>query len=60
MGEMQMPDGGTMSMAWTLMPGQTWLSAAGSFLGMWVLCVGSIVIAVWSATTTERATRRAY
>jgi predicted metal-binding membrane protein len=36
MGEMSMPGGWTMSMAWMLMPGQTWASAGASFLGMWV------------------------
>lgn len=39
-----MPGGGTMSMAWTLMPGQTWLSAAGSFLGMWVLMMVAMML----------------
>ena len=33
MGEMPMPGGWTMSMAWMRMPGQTWPSAAASFLG---------------------------
>src|SRR5215207_7650271 len=37
MHEMPMPDGWTMSMMWTRMPGQTWACAAASFLGMWVL-----------------------
>jgi predicted metal-binding membrane protein len=37
MGEMPMPGGWTMSMAWMLMPGQTWLEAAASFLGMWIV-----------------------
>jgi hypothetical protein len=32
MGEMPMPGGWTMSMAWMRMPGQTWPSAAASFL----------------------------
>ncbi len=36
MGQMPMPGGWTMSMAWMRMPGQTWLEAAASFLGMWV------------------------
>ena len=36
MGEMPMPGGWTMSMAWMRMPGQTWPGAAASFLGMWV------------------------
>lgn len=33
---MSMPGGWTMSMAWMLMPGQSWLGAWVSFLGMWV------------------------
>ncbi len=37
MGEMPMPGGWTMSMAWMRMPGQTWPGAAASFLGMWVV-----------------------
>jgi len=32
---MPMPGGWTMSMAWMRMPGETWLGAAASFLGMW-------------------------
>ena len=34
---MTMPGGWTMSMAWMLMPGQTWPGAAASFLGMWLV-----------------------
>src|SRR5262249_7145813 len=37
MGDMPMPGGWTMSMAWMRMPGQTWPGAAASFLGMWVV-----------------------
>jgi predicted metal-binding membrane protein len=37
MGGMPMPGGWTMSMAWMRMPGQTWPSAAASFLGMWMV-----------------------
>src|SRR5213592_3426199 len=37
MGEMPMPGGWTMSMAWMRMPGQTCPGAAASFLGMWVV-----------------------
>jgi predicted metal-binding membrane protein len=44
MGEMPMPGGGTMSMAWTLMPGQTWPGAAASFLGMWVLMMVAMML----------------
>ena len=35
MRDMPMAGGWTMSMAWMRMPGQTWLGAAASFLGMW-------------------------
>jgi predicted metal-binding membrane protein len=44
MGEMPMPGGWTMSMAWMLMPGQTWLSAAASFLGMWVVMMVAMML----------------
>jgi len=37
MGDMPMPGGWTMSMAWMRMPGQTWPAAAAAFLGMWVV-----------------------
>lgn len=33
---MEMPGGWTHSMMWMRMPGQTWLAAAASFIGMWV------------------------
>jgi len=35
MGGMRMAGGWTMAMTWMRMPGQTWLGAAASFLGMW-------------------------
>ena len=44
MGEMPMPGGWTMSMAWMLMPGQTWLGAAASFLGMWVVMMVAMML----------------
>lgn len=37
MSAMPMPGGWKMSMAWMRMPGQTWLSAAASFVGMWTV-----------------------
>jgi len=36
-GGMEMPGGWTMSMAWMRMPGQTWLDAGATFLGMWTV-----------------------
>jgi predicted metal-binding membrane protein len=44
MGEMQMPGGGTMSMPWMPMPGQTWPIAAASFLGMWVVMMVAMML----------------
>src|SRR5438552_6197410 len=44
MGEMPMPDGWTMSMAWMRMPGQTWPGAAASFLGMWVAMMVAMML----------------
>jgi predicted metal-binding membrane protein len=44
MGEMTMPGGWTMSMAWMPMPGQTWLGAAASFVGMWVVMMVAMML----------------
>src|SRR6476660_8932229 len=44
MGEMKMPGGWTISMAWMRMPGQTWLDAAASFLGMWVVMMVAMML----------------
>ena len=44
MGGMTMPGGWTMSMAWMRMPGQTWLHAATSFLGMWVVMMVAMML----------------
>jgi predicted metal-binding membrane protein len=44
MGEMPMPGGWTMSMAWTRMPGQTWPGAAASFLGMWIVMMVAMML----------------
>src|SRR5207253_1039097 len=50
MGEMPMPGGWTMSMAWMRMSGQTWPGAAASFLGMWVVMMaGSLQLTAWKA-----------
>jgi len=43
-GEMLMPGGWTMSMAWMRMPGQTWPVAAASFLGMWVVMMVAMML----------------
>jgi predicted metal-binding membrane protein len=44
MGEMPMPGGWTMSMAWMRMPGQTWPGAAASFLGMWFVMMVAMML----------------
>lgn len=44
MGDMPMPGGWTMSMAWMRMPGQTWLGAAASFLAMWVVMMVGMML----------------
>jgi predicted metal-binding membrane protein len=44
MGGMPMPGGWTMSTAWVRMPGQTWLGAAGSFLGMWIVMMAAMML----------------
>src|SRR5262249_38901927 len=43
-GEMAMPGGWTMSMAWMRVPGQTWPGAALSFLGMWVVMMVTMML----------------
>ncbi len=44
MGEMPMPGDWTMSMAWMRLPEQTWLGAAASFLGMWVVMMVAMML----------------
>jgi len=68
MGGMPMPGGWKMSMVWMTMSGQTWLHAAASFLGMWiVMMVGmmlpSLVPMLWryrQAVTGTSVTRRGW
>jgi predicted metal-binding membrane protein len=61
MGEMPMPGGWTMSMAWMRMPGQTWPGAAVSFLGMWIvmmvaMMLPSLMPMLWRYRQTVRRT----
>jgi predicted metal-binding membrane protein len=44
MGEMPMPGGWTMSMAWMRTPGQTWSITAASFLSMWVVMMVAMML----------------
>jgi predicted metal-binding membrane protein len=41
---MPMPGGWTMSMAWMRMPGQSWLCAAATFLGMWTVMMVAMML----------------
>ena len=41
---MPMAGGWTMSMAWMRMPGQTWLSAGESFVGMWAVMMVAMML----------------
>jgi predicted metal-binding membrane protein len=43
-GEMPMPGGWMMSMAWMRMPGQTWPVAAASFLAMWTVMMVTMML----------------
>src|ERR1700704_5173124 len=44
MGEMPLPDGWRMSMAWMRMPGQTWPGSTASFLGTWVVMMVAMML----------------
>jgi predicted metal-binding membrane protein len=44
MGEMTMPGGWTMSMAWMRLPGQTWPGVAASFVGMWLVMMMAMML----------------
>jgi predicted metal-binding membrane protein len=44
MSDMPMPGGGSMSMMWMPMPGQTWLGTATSFLGMWTPMMAAMML----------------
>ncbi len=44
MGEIPMPGGWTLSMAWMRMPGQTWPGTMAAFLGMWVVMMVAMML----------------
>ena len=44
MGEMTMPGGWTLSMAWMWMPTGTWFGSATSFLGMWIVMTVAMML----------------
>jgi predicted metal-binding membrane protein len=41
---MPMPGDWTMSMAWMRMPGQTWLGATATFMGMWIVMMVAMML----------------
>jgi predicted metal-binding membrane protein len=43
-GDMPMPGGWTMSMAWMRMPGQTWPNVAASFLALWIVMMVAMML----------------
>jgi len=43
-GGMPMPGGWVMSMAWMRMGGQTWLGASTTFMGMWIVMMGAMML----------------
>jgi predicted metal-binding membrane protein len=43
-GDMPMPGGWKMSMAWMRMPGQTWPAAVASFLAMWIVMMIAMML----------------
>ncbi|SRR6266498_3935407 len=43
-GGMQMPGGWRMSMVWMKMPDQSWVTAAASFTGMWVVMMMAMML----------------
>jgi predicted metal-binding membrane protein len=43
-GGMAMPGGWTMSMAWMRMPGQTWVDATATFMGMWIVMMVAMMM----------------
>jgi len=43
-GGMPMPGGWTMSMAWMTMPSQSWITAALSFIGMWMVMMVAMML----------------
>jgi predicted metal-binding membrane protein len=50
---MPMPGGWTMSMAWMRMPGQTWVEAAASFLGMWIVMMIAMMMPSLAASLSR-------
>ena len=54
MGDMPMPGGWGMSMAWMRMPGQTWTQAFTAFIGMWTVMMVAMMLPSLVATLRHR------
>jgi predicted metal-binding membrane protein len=54
MGEMPMPGGWGMSMAWMRMCGQTWTEAFAVFIGMWTVMMVAMMLPSLVATLRYR------
>lgn len=52
---MRMPGGWTLSMMWLRMPGQSWLAAGTSFMGMWVVMMVAMMLPSAFADATKGA-----
>ncbi len=57
-GEMPMPGGWTMSMAWMRMPGQSWFVAAASFMAMWTVMMVAMMLPSLMSTLSRNSERR--
>lgn len=63
MGNMAMPGGWTMSMAWMRMPGESWPGTAFEFLAMWVvmmvaMMLPSVIPTFWRYRVATGSTKR--
>jgi predicted metal-binding membrane protein len=56
---MEMPGGWTMSMAWMRMPGEGWLDAAGTFIGMWSVMMVAMMLPALTPMLGRRPLRTA-
>ena len=57
-GDMPMPGGWTMSMAWMRMPAQSWLVAAAMFMLMWVVMMVAMMLPSLAPILRHRRERR--
>jgi len=58
MGELRMPGGWALSMAWMPMCGQTWAGAAASFVGMWAVMMVAMMLPSFVPTLSRHRPAR--